>query len=70
MISILGADPQTGSKFREWTGGFCRDLRDLQNAKRKTAKIYKGAEILGVDVPRLAPPSAQTGSKFHEVTYG
>ena len=60
MISILGADPQTGSKLRERTGGFVGTIETYEMQKEK----------LGVEVPRLAPPSAQTGSKFHEVTYG
>ena len=37
--------------------------------KEKLQNVQGGRDI-GVDVPRLAPPSAQTGSKFHEVTYG
>ena len=68
-FSNLGADPKTGSKFRETTGGICSDHGDLGNAKRKTAKSYKGAEIFGVEFPPLAPPSGQTGSKFREVAY-
>jgi len=39
LIFILGADPKTGNKSRERTGGICRARRDLRNAKRKTAKM-------------------------------
>jgi len=70
LISILGLTPKPEVNSVKGLGGFVGTIETYEMQKEKLQKMYKGAEILEVDVPPVAPPSTQTGSKFHEVTYG
>ena len=69
LFLFCGLKPKPEVNSTKGLGGFVGTIEAYKMQKEKLQKCTRGRDI-GVDVPRLAPPSAQTGSKFHEVTYG